>query len=199
MLRILMMILIGSLILTGAIFGYAFRGADLDEYQDLVDPRIVNMFAENMLVIEATGNPNDLSREIFGIMAGAHIDDMMPANLTMPALRVRWESPYDLSTSDWVGHYAMPVPARMVEVPGFDEEPRFEVKLETWEYGQVAEILHVGPYEQEQNTIDRLEAFIAEQGYQIVGEREEEYLRGPSVWPPSKQKYTIIRYRVQER
>ena len=47
-------------------------------------------------------------------------------------------------------------------------------------------------------TILRLHDFIDSQGYRIIGEHEEEYLRGPGMFSrgnPEKY-YTIIRYRV---
>ncbi|WP_419942359.1 hypothetical protein [Candidatus Palauibacter sp.] len=36
--------------------------------------------------------------------------------------------------------------------------------IATWDYGTVAEILHVGRYEAERPTIERLEAFVEAEG-----------------------------------
>lgn len=36
--------------------------------------------------------------------------------------------------------------------------------ITTWDYGTVAEILHVGRYEAERPTIERLEAFVEAEG-----------------------------------
>jgi hypothetical protein len=62
----------------------------------------------------------------------------------------------------------------------------------------VAEILHIGPYDRETPTIDRLKRFIATSGYSIIGEHEEEYLKGPGLLFRGSPKnfHTIIRYRV---
>ena len=72
--------------------------------------------------------------------------------------------------------------------------------LTTWEYGDVAEMLHVGPYDREEPTIAKLKQFIKECGYEIVGEHEEEYLKGPGMFSKGNpDKYlTIIRYRVKK-
>jgi hypothetical protein len=70
--------------------------------------------------------------------------------------------------------------------------------LTTWEYGEVAEILHVGPYDREEPTLQRLRKFVQAEGYAIVGEHEEEYVRGPTLTGPGdpEQYLTILRYRV---
>ncbi|NUM64306.1 GyrI-like domain-containing protein [candidate division KSB1 bacterium] len=72
--------------------------------------------------------------------------------------------------------------------------------MTTWEYGEVAEILHMGPYDKEQPTVARLMEFIKTQGYEVAGEHEEEYLKGPTMFSRGDpEKYaTIIRYRVRK-
>ena len=74
------------------------------------------------------------------------------------------------------------------------KEPSIEVKLKTWEYGTVAQILHLGPYDQETETITRLHQFITANGYQIVGPHEEEYLSKPD----AKVIKTLIRYQIRK-
>jgi hypothetical protein len=71
--------------------------------------------------------------------------------------------------------------------------------LATWEYGEVAEILHLGPYSREEPALKRLREFIREQGYVTLGGHEEEYIVGPSQGGKgdSEQYVTIIRYRVR--
>ena len=76
-----------------------------------------------------------------------------------------------------------------------------KASLETWEYGEVAEILHIGPYNKEEPTVNKLMNFIKEQGYEVAGLHEEEYLKGPTMaGPGDPEKYlTIIRYRVKKK
>ena len=71
--------------------------------------------------------------------------------------------------------------------------------ITTWAYGDVAEILHVGPYNAEQPDIERLLNFIKSRGYRVVGDHEEEYVRGPGMlFASDPDKYlTIIRLRVE--
>jgi hypothetical protein len=94
----------------------------------------------------------------------------------------------------------MPVPENVAELPEYEAEPGLTIELTTWEYGEVAEILHIGPYDKEEPTIEKLHTFIEENGYKIVGLHEEEYLKGPGMFfkgNPEKY-YTIIRYQVKK-
>ena len=71
--------------------------------------------------------------------------------------------------------------------------PETPVVVETWEYGTVAQALHLGEYADEAPKIERLHAFIAEQGYEIAGPHEEEYLSRPG----AKVMKTIVRSQVR--
>jgi hypothetical protein len=55
-----------------------------------------------------------------------------------------------------------------------------------------------GPYREEPADISRLQKFIAASGQRVLGEHEEEYVRGPGMFfAGDPQKYlTIIRLRV---
>ena len=67
--------------------------------------------------------------------------------------------------------------------------------METWKYGTVAEILHIGPYSEEGPSIEKLHKFIGESGCEIAGAHEEEYLTRPT----AKVIKTIIRYPVRRK
>jgi len=69
-----------------------------------------------------------------------------------------------------------------------------KVKLETWRYGMVAQILHLGAYTRENPTVERLMEFIKDSGYMIIGDHEEEYLTAPD----AKVARTLIRYQVSK-
>ncbi len=113
--------------------------------------------------------------------------------------RARWTGDFSIKSS-LTGRYAMPVPEGTVSLPPVEAEPGFQVRLTTWEYGDVAEILHVGPYDREAATVQRLHRFLDRQGYEIIGDHEEEYLKGPGrFFKGDPEKYqTIIRYRVKK-
>jgi hypothetical protein len=67
-----------------------------------------------------------------------------------------------------------------------------KLRLEIYDEGQAAQILHVGPYCDEAATLDRLHAFISEKGYHFCGKHHEIYLSDPRRTAAEKLK-TILR------
>jgi len=67
-------------------------------------------------------------------------------------------------------------------------------KLELIEFtdGLSAQIMHYGPYANEAPTIEKLHAYIHEQGYELRGKHREIYLNDPQRTAPENLK-TIIR------
>jgi len=70
-----------------------------------------------------------------------------------------------------------------------------KLRLERFEEGRAAQVLYVGPFDQERSTIERLMDFIREQGFAPSGRHHEIYLSDPSRTAPEKLK-TIIRHPV---
>ena len=170
------------------------------ELEDLKQPRIVTRLPQPMLVVEARGNPTTVGAEAFGLLFQLYYrSPATPKGSDQPAPRARWPVEFDQPRSEWLGIYGMPVPEEMVDIPGHAPPVGLEAKLTTWEYGDVAEILHVGPYTREEPTLERLRSFVEEQGYTITGPHEEEYIRGPTMSGPGdpEQYLTILRYEVR--
>ena len=172
------------------------RGPDLSAYESLRQPRISTMASQRMLVVELIGDPNQVGGKAFGALFKTFYQlKGVPKGGPPPAPRARWPLSLDTPKAEWVGVYGMPIPAGVEDLP---EKADPLVKIGTWDYGTVAEILHVGPYNEEAPTVGRLMAFISQNGYQVIGEHEEEYLRGPGMFGKGdpREYYTIIRYRV---
>ncbi len=72
-----------------------------------------------------------------------------------------------------------------------------EIRFERLEEGLAAQLLHIGPYSEEAPTIERLHAWVAEQGYELHGRHHEIYLSDPQRTAPERLK-TVIRHPVRE-
>ncbi|MEV6104686.1 GyrI-like domain-containing protein [Streptomyces sp. NPDC051940] len=70
------------------------------------------------------------------------------------------------------------------------------VRLETFDEGLAAQILHIGPYADEPATHRRLMAFIEAEGCEVAGDHHEIYLSHPARTAPEKLR-TILRYPVR--
>ena len=70
------------------------------------------------------------------------------------------------------------------------------VRFETFAEGRAAQVLHVGPYASEPETIARLHAFIRQEGMVPTGRHHEIYLGDPRRSAPERLK-TILRQPVK--
>lgn len=73
-----------------------------------------------------------------------------------------------------------------------------EVTLKFYEEGLSAQILHIGPYSEEKETIRKLHSFIAEKGYEVWGHHHEIYLSDPRHTPPERLR-TILRQPIKRK
>jgi len=200
--RILLVVLVMVVLMAGIGLWRFLRGPDLSAYDRFYEPALLSLPAQKMVVIEATGAPEAVAGEAFGALMAAYFSmDGVPKGRGMPAPRARWPQGLEVPPSQWLGRYAIPVPESVTALPAAEPGTKLVPKLVTWDYGDIAQVLHVGPYHAEKPSIDRLQLFIAKQGLKIVGEHEEEYLRGPGMFgkgDPEKY-YTLIRYRVAKK
>lgn len=77
---------------------------------------------------------------------------------------------------------------------GKGEEVR-QVRLERLTEGTCVQMLHVGPYEKECETIAVMQVFAEKQGFHLTGKHHEIYLSDPRRVPPERLK-TILRHSV---
>jgi hypothetical protein len=194
-------IIIGAVVVLvlAAVVLYFFipKGPDVAAYEFLKDPRIAKMPDQKMLVVTAKGDPNVVGSKAFKLLFSTYFKiPGVPKSMAI-APRARWVGDMNVKPS-WTGYYALPVPETTTQLPAIDAEPGIAAELTTWAYGDVAEILYKGPYSEERPTIEKLHQYIAQQGYKIVGEHEEDYIKGPGMFfaGDPKEYYTIIRYRV---
>ncbi len=174
-----------------AALGLSQTAQNLAQYDVLKEPRISQMPAQKMLVVEMKGDPNIVAQQAYGLLFKVFFS-IKGARMAAP--RARWTESLSAPKNEWVGLYALPV-SEQTSLP----DGSGGAKLEVWQYGDVAEILHVGSYADEAPTIQRLMKFLAEKGYAVTGPHEEEYLKGPESGPNTAEYRTIIRYQVKQR
>lgn len=173
--------------------GPAFQAAqDFSQYEALKEPRLTTLPQQKMLVVEAKGDPNVKGQEAFSLLFRTFF--RLPG-VKMSVPRARWLGIATAPKEEWTGLYALALPENITQLP----PDVTGVRIETWEYGEVAEILHIGPYSEETPTIEKLLRFITASGYVIAGAHEEEYLRGPGMAKDPKEYMTIIRYQVKKK
>jgi len=163
------------------------------------EPLIIEMPAQKMAVVTGKGTPQEVFPKLMPALYGSVFTLKMALKkagketFTVSGLRGRYPDAGQVDKKDWTMILALPVPDDTTSLP--QKVPGVEVKLETWNYGTVAQVLYLGPYDKETPTIEKLTKFIHDNGYKIAGYHEEEYLSRPDVKVPK----TIIRYEVRKK
>ena len=193
------------------------------EYRELYSapkgvPGMVDVPPLQYLMVDGSGNPNTSPRfqeAMSGLYPVAYTlrfaikADEQVAYSVMPLQGLWWlpDGEFDFSLKDrWIW-------TLMIMQPDYVTEDRFEaaresaknkeplpifdeLRLEVYEEGLAAQIMHIGPYADEAPNIERLHTFIHESGYSLRGKHHEIYLGDPNRSAPEKLK-TIIRQPVE--
>jgi len=163
-------------------------------------PAFIDLPNQKMAVVTTVGDPNQVLGAVFPALYGSVFTlkfSLKKANpkgetFKVMASRGRYPDAHHVPKGKWTIRMGLPVPDDTHSLP--QKEPGVEVKLETWEYGSCAIILHIGPYSTEGPTIQRLHDFIFDNGRVLNGEHEEWYLTRPT----AKVQKTLVLYPVRK-
>ena len=163
------------------------------------EPQIRELPPQKMAVVHGRGAPDQVFSEFMPALYGSVYTlkfDLKKKGLPtfkVSGLRTRYPDVNLVPKDKWTMIIGLPIPQETTSLP--QKVANIEVKIEPWEYGTVAQILHLGPYDQEDVSIERLRCFVEDSGYEIAGIHEEEYLTSPD----AKVIKTIIRYPVKKK
>ncbi len=164
------------------------------------EPEILEMPAQKMAAIYARGKPGEVFPRVLPVLYSSvsflKFDRKKSGGsdaFKIGGLRARYPDAHFTPVEEWTNVIGMPVPEDTTFLP--QKVGGAEVKIERWEYGTVAQILHHGSYDNEGNAVERLLRFIIDNGYEIIGVHEEEYVTSPDAKSPR----VIIRYRVRKK
>lgn len=164
-----------------------------------LEPKILQMPPQKMAIVRGKGSPDEVFPEIMPALYGSVYTlkfglkkEGLPT-FKVTGLRARYPDVLTAPKSEWTIIVGLPIPENTTSLP--QKVDGIEVKIETWPYGTVAQILYLGAYDQEEASIERLLKFIGDSGYETAGDHEEEYLTRPDAKVPK----TSIRYLVTKR
>jgi hypothetical protein len=189
-----LLLIIGAIIIAlvsvGLLVKYISDQKYVHQFDYLIEPKISTKPNQNMLVADVNGIPGEVSGQAISKLFKVvykYKDKNQPL-----IIRGRWQ--FNEKDNTATGQYGIPIKDGIkVNLDG--------VRSVIWEYGMVAEILHIGSYSTEKTTVDKLHKYISDNGYRIVGDHEEEYVKGPGMFfqgNPDNYR-TIIRYRITKQ
>ncbi len=187
------------------------------------EPMIVEVDEQNFFMIDGIGNPNENIKyqEALEALYGAAFTLKMkvvkkqnPKNdYVVPPLEGLW---YMDKMEEWSmdekdkWEWTM-----MIMIPDFVKKDQIKKALEIlketknpvafsklyhkkYKDGLVAQIMHIGPYNDEPPTVEKLHKYIEDQGYILDGLHHEIYLSDPRKAKPEKMK-TVIRQPIKKK
>ena len=163
------------------------------------EPQILEMPPQKMAIVYGKSAPDKVFSELMPALYGSvytlkfTLKKQGLPTFKVSGLRARYPDAHLVPKDEWTHIIGLPIPEDTTSLP--QKVAGIEVKIETWEYGTVAQILHLGAYDQECATVERLHKFIEDSGYDIAGVHEEEYLTTPD----AKVIKTIIRYPIRKK
>ncbi len=179
------------------------------DYSHLTEPRIIEIPEKHALMVDFEGDPNVVIKAAFGKLFKTYYGlKGVPKVKGQPSPIARYEgfdnlvenlTSTELKARPWKGFVSIAVPQSITSLSNDAMATPYPVRIETLDYGKVAEIVHFGTYESETSTIKKLKSFISDQGYEIVGLHEEDYIKGPgSLFTNPNNYITIIRYQIKK-
>ena len=109
----------------------------------------------------------------------------------------QWNWKFLIRTPDFVRDNELDTAVETLLKKGKELEVR-HVKFESFEEGLCVQMLHIGPYEKENETVVQMEAFAGQQDMEFHGRRHDIYLSDPRRVPPERLK-TILRHPVRKK
>ncbi len=209
---------------------FDFKKEQKDLYQPGPQPCVIHVPEMLFLMVDGQGDPNTAKayeqalEVLYGLSYAIKMSKMSAAppqgyfEYVVPPLEGQWWTPqggYDgkkpgeKDRLQWTSMIRQPdfVTPDVLEAakaalhkkkPGLDTDL---ARLARWTEGLSAQILHVGPYDDEPETIARMDEYMAQQGFclDFSGERKhhEIYLGDPRKTAPEKLK-TILRHPVRK-
>lgn len=186
-----------------------FSGPKKSDFEHLVEPKITDKPSVKSIMVDFNGDADIVIKAAFTSLFKVYYGlKGVPKGPGQPAPVARYgefdallenATEEELKSVPWRGYVAIPVPDSVSSLPEKSVEG-YPVRVETLEYGTVAEIIHFGPYKEEMPAIDKLKRYITDSGYEIAGMHEEEYVKGPGMPFSHPSRYiTIIRYQVKKK
>jgi hypothetical protein len=205
-----------------------FKKTQKDLYQPESAPSVVDVPEMIFIMVDGKGDPNDPKGEYAAaiqILYGLSYTIKMSSKRTLEYVVPPLEGLWTLEKIEFTGHAAKITDKRkfrwtsMIRQPDFVTPEIFETakaalqkkkagmalslaRQEVWTEGLCAQVLHRGSYDDEPETVERLERFITESGFRSdmseTRRHHEIYLSDPRKTAPEKLR-TVIRHPVRRK
>lgn len=161
------------------------------------EPHIYTLTGGKVLVAKISGDP-DITMDTAGTTlysAGRKLK-LSPSYIT--GRHLKWNQRNTTPIQEWVVYYSRMVPETAIGLADIKDTANVSIYYERRENTEVAEILHVGRYEDIPESLKKLRQFVEKEGYRISGFYEEVYHIFESIESDPGKYETLLRYQVAQ-
>lgn len=161
------------------------------------EPYIYSLTGGKVLVARISGDP-DITMDTAGITlysAGRKLK-LSPSYIT--ARHLDWNQRKTTPRKDWVVYYSRMVPETAIHLADIKDSADVSIYYDRREKTEVAEVLHVGRYEDIPESLKKLRQFVDKEGYRFSGFYEEVYRVFESIESDPDEYETLLRYQVAQ-
>ena len=161
------------------------------------EPHIYTLTRGKVLVAKISGDP-DITMDTAGTTlysAGRKLK-LSPSYIT--GRHLKWNQRNTTPIQDWVVYYSRMVPETAIGLADIKDTANVSIYYERRENTEVAEILHVGRYEDIPESLKKLRQFVEKEGYRFSGFYEEVYHLFESIESDPGKYETLLRYQVAQ-
>ncbi|MFC1831199.1 hypothetical protein ACFL0S_04180 [Thermodesulfobacteriota bacterium] len=159
------------------------------------EPHIYTLTGGRVLVAQITGDP-EITMDTAAITLYSASRKLKLSPSYMSARHLQWNQRDTAPLQDWVVDYSKMVPETATGLADIKDTADVKIFYERREETEIAEILHLGPYETIPESLEKLRQFIDKEGYKISGFYEEVYIVFEQIEPNPYDYETLLRYRV---
>ena len=162
------------------------------------EPHIYTLNAQRVLVAKIVGDP-DTTLDTGGVTLFSAGRKLKLSPSYMSGRHPRWNQRDRVPRKEWEVHYSRVVPETTVGFADIKNPAEKGIYYERRKMTEIAEVLHLGRYEEIPRTLVKLREFIKHQNYEITGFYEEVYLVFEKIEPNPGNYETLLRYEVTPR
>ncbi len=164
---------------------------DKEHYQ----PHISTLTEGKVLVAKISGDP-DITMDTAGITLYSAGRKLKLSPSYIAAKHLTWSQRDTALRKDWVVYYSRMVPETATSLADIQDSANVTIYYDRRETTKIAEILHMGQYDDIPKSLIKLRQFIDKEGYRLSGFYEEVYLVFEHIEPDPNKYETLLRYQI---
>jgi len=159
------------------------------------EPHIYSMTGGKVLVAKIQGDP-DITMDTAGLTLYSAGRKLKLSPSYMSARHLDWKQRDTTPKQHWNIYYSRIVPETAISLADLKDTADVSIFYDRREKTEVAEILHVGLYDQIPESLEKLRIFVKQKGYGLNGFYEEVYQVFENIEPNPNKYETLLRYQV---